>query len=237
MPTQTISLSPIGFINSPYKQKFAIPRQANLVRAGVGSIELNEEYADINCLRGIEQFSHLWVVFLFHATADQGWSPTVQPPRLAGKEKVGVFSSRAPFRPNPIGISAVEYIKHQESNGRILIDIRGLDLLDGTPVLDLKPYIPYADSLPNAIGGYAAEKPNHDFFIDFAKTVEEQLILYKENYPNLKELITQVLTLDPRPAWRVKGQDEKQYGMTLYNFNIKFRVEKERIRVTSLQPE
>ncbi|MDG2420550.1 MAG: tRNA (N6-threonylcarbamoyladenosine(37)-N6)-methyltransferase TrmO [Gammaproteobacteria bacterium] len=237
MSSQKISLNPIDFVNSPYKQKFGIPRQANLVSAGVGSIELNEEHTDINCLRGIEQFSHLWVVFLFHATANRGWSATVKPPRLGGKEKVGVFSSRAPFRPNPIGISAVEYVKYQEYDRKILINIRGLDLLDGTPVLDLKPYIPYADSLPDALGGYAAEKPNDDLFVEFAKAVEKQFTLHKANYPNLKKLITQVLTLDPRPAWKIKSQDDKQYGMTLYNFNVKFRIGKNKIRVTSLLPE
>ena len=123
MSSQKISLNPIGFVNSPYKQKFGIPRQANLVSAGVGSIELNEEHTDINCLRGIEQFSHLWVVFLFHATANRGWSATVKPPRLGGKENVGVFSSRAPpaqltplptNKTNPASTNKTDPAPHQQ---------------------------------------------------------------------------------------------------------------------------
>lgn len=237
MAPQNISLKPIGHVNSPYKQKFVIPRQANLVSAGLGSIELNQEYADINSLRGMEQFSHLWIIFFLHATAEKGWSPTVKPPRLGGKKKVGVFSSRAPYRPNPIGISAVEYIEHYESRGRVLIKVGGLDLLDGTPVLDLKPYIPYADSIPNASGGYAAEKPPNKLVIVFLRKAEEELIANKVNYPNLKELIVQLLTLDPRPAWRVKNQDNKQYGVTLYDLNIKFRIEGKQTTVISIRAE
>lgn len=237
MAPQNISLKPIGHVNSPYKQKFVIPRQANLVSAGLGSIELNQEYADINSLRGMEQFSHLWIIFFLHATAEKGWSPTVKPPRLGGKKKVGVFSSRAPYRPNPIGISAVEYIEHYESRGRVLIKVGGLDLLDGTPVLDLKPYIPYADSIPNASGGYAAEKPPNKLVIVFLRKAEEELIANKVNYPNLKELIVQLLTLDPRPAWRVKSQDNKQYGVTLYDLNIKFRIERKQTTVISIRAE
>ena len=237
MAPQNISFKPIGHVNSPYKQKFVIPRQANLVSAGLGSIELNQEYADINSLRGMEQFSHLWIIFFLHSTAEKGWSPTVKPPRLGGKKKVGVFSSRAPYRPNPIGISAVEYIEHYESRGRVLIKVGGLDLLDGTPVLDLKPYIPYADSIPNASGGYAAEKPPNKLVIVFLRKAEEELIANKVNYPNLKELIVQLLTLDPRPAWRVKSQDNKQYGVTLYDLNIKFRIERKQTTVISIRAE
>jgi hypothetical protein len=159
------------------------------------------------------------------------------PPRLGGKKRVGVFSSRAPYRPNPIGISAVEYIEHYESRGRVLIKVGGLDLLDGTPVLDLKPYIPYADSIPNASGGYAAEKPPSKLVIVFSRKAEEELITNKVNYPNLKELIVQLLTLDPRPAWRVKNQDNKQYGVTLYDLNIKFRIKGKQTTVISIRAE
>ena len=137
MSTQNISLTPIGKVNSPYKQKFAIPRQANLASAAIGTIELNKEFTDFDCLRGMNQFTHLWVIYFLHKTASQGWSATVQPPRLGGKKKVGVFSSRAAFRPNPIGISAVKYIEHFKKDRTIYIKISGMDLLDGTPVLDL----------------------------------------------------------------------------------------------------
>jgi hypothetical protein len=118
-----------------------------------------------------------------------------------------------------------------------LIKVGGLDLLDGTPVLDLKPYIPYADSIPNASGGYAAEKPPNKLVIVFSRKAEEELITNKVNYPNLKELIVQLLTLDPRPAWRVKNQDNKQYGVTLYDLNIKFRIKGKQTTVISIRAE
>ncbi|NKB35386.1 MAG: tRNA (N6-threonylcarbamoyladenosine(37)-N6)-methyltransferase TrmO [Pseudomonadales bacterium] len=230
-------IEPIGIVHSPYKQKFAIPRQPNLVSAGTATIELYTEFGDINCLREIEQFSHLWIIFLFHGTAEQGWSPTVQPPRLGGQDKVGVFASRSPFRPNPIGISAVEYSSHQRVNSKSTLEVKGIDLLDGTPVLDIKPYIPYADSIESAVGGYAEAAPNSGLSVIFTDAAQVQIDELNSIYPELRELITQVLTQDPRPAWRVKDNDEKQYGMTLYNLNIKWAVNNGSIAVTSILPE
>lgn len=235
-----IVINSIGVVRSPYKQKFAIPRQANLVPAAEATIELNSEFGDIHSLRGLEQFSHLWLVFYFHATADQGWSPTVQPPRLGGKEKVGVFASRSPFRPNPIGLSVVEYISHELTNSSSCIKVRGVDLLDGTPVLDIKPYIPYADSLPKAAGGYANEKPGSNFSVTFSTSALDVIEQSKFDHPELLELISQVLTQDPRPAWRIQAHDSKQYGMTLFELNIKWKVDGEQITVTeinSINPE
>lgn len=234
MSTQNIALTPIGKVNSPYKQKFVIPRQANLASSAIGTIELDNVFTDMDCLREIAQFSHLWVVYLFHETADQGWTNTVQPPRLGGKKKVGVFSSRSPFRPNPIGISAVKYIEHYKENGKLHIKIGGLDFLDGTPVLDIKPYIPYADSIPKAVGGYASEKPQSVLSVKFSKKAESELKIYEAKLENLRSLITEAFSLDPRPAWRVKTTDPKQYGVTLYNINIKFEFREDVILITAL---
>ena len=231
---EEISLKPIGIVHSPYKQKFAIPRQPNLVPAGIGKIELHADFADLNCLRSIDQFSHLWILFFFHATAKQGWSPTVQPPRLGGQDKVGVFASRSPFRPNPIGISVVEYLGYKSVDGKTTIEVGGIDILDRTPVIDIKPYIPYADILDSAEGGYATEKPNTNFEVCFSEASEKKLAVLASNFPELRDLISQVLNQDPRPAWRIKEQDEQQYGMTLFEFNIKWQINKDTISVTAI---
>lgn len=231
---QEINFKPIGIVHSPYKQKFAIPRQPNLVHAGKGTIELFGSYADPNCLREIEYFSHLWVLFYFHATAESGWSPTVQAPRLRGKKKVGVFASRSPFRPNPLGMSVLKYIGHNSANGQTTIEVQGIDILDETPVVDIKPYIPYSDALGDANGGYANEKPIAVFEVFFAKKVEHELIGLEETFPELKSFISQVLSQDPRPSWRTVSSDDKQYGMTLFDFNIKWQVQTNHILVTSI---
>lgn len=230
-----MEFEPIGILHSPYKQKFAIPRQANLVPAVTAEIELFDDYSDLNCLRELNQFSHMWLVFQFHETTEQGWSPTVQPPRLGGQERVGVFASRSPFRPNPIGISAVQYIDHKRQNNKTTITVGGVDLLDKTPILDIKPYIPYADAISSATGGYADEKPEHKFKVSFSQDAAKQLADFQQQYPDLETLIIQVLTQDPRPAWRANEKDSKRYGMTLYELNIKWHLEGDRIEVLSLQ--
>lgn len=229
-----MEIHPIGILHSPYKQKFAIPRQPNLVPAGIGTIELLEDYSDPNCLREIGQFSHLWLVFQFHGTAAQGWSPTVQPPRLGGQERVGVFASRSPFRPNSLGISVVKYLDHQRLDNKTEIRVGGIDLLDKTPILDIKPYIPYVDAISNAAGGYAEKKPPQKFEVLFSQETANQLSKYSQRYPQLKDLIVQILALDPRPSWRVRDNDCKQYGMTLYDLNIKWRAEKDHIAVIGI---
>jgi tRNA (adenine37-N6)-methyltransferase len=229
-----IEFNPIGVLLSPYKQKFAIPRQPNLVKAGKAIVNLSSEFTDANSIRGIEQFSHLWLVFLFHGVAEQGWSPTVQPPRLGGKERVGVFASRSPFRPNPIGISVVENLGHSTNSGVTSIEVGGIDLLDGTPILDIKPYIPYADSISDALGGYAKEQPDNSLSVLFTPSAEEQLLELQESYPQLKEFISQILSQDPRPAWRAKDNDEKQYGMSLYDLNIKWKNENNGVSVLAI---
>ena len=234
MSTQNISLTPIGKVNSPYKQKFVIPRQANLADAAIGIIELNKDFTDFDCLRGIDQFTHLWIIYFLHETAPQGWAPTVQPPRLGGKKKVGVFSSRAAFRPNPIGISAVKYIEHFKKDRSLHIKISGMDILDGTPVLDIKPYIPYADSIPNADGGYASEKPKQGLIVEFSDDAEKKISAFEAERENLRSLIVQVLSLDPRPAWGINTLDQKQYGATIFDINIKFQVHGEAVLVTEL---
>jgi tRNA-Thr(GGU) m(6)t(6)A37 methyltransferase TsaA len=227
-------LEPIGFIQTPFRQKFAIPRQPNLVPEAVGAITFKPDFSDPNLLRQLDQFSHLWLLFWFNATADQGWTATVQPPRLGGKEKVGALASRSPFRPNPIGLSAVSNLGHRYTDGKLILEVGGVDLLDGTPILDIKPYIPYADSIAQATGGYASEAPGSSLTVVFSGDAQRQLDLLTVQHPQLRELITGLLQQDPRPAWRVKDGDDKQYGMHIYNCNVKWRVLDEQILVVDI---
>jgi len=229
--------TPIAFIKSPYKQKFAIPRQPGLVKAAVGEIVFEEAFADPNCLRALEEFSHLWLLFHFHETADKGWSPMVQPPRLGGKEKVGVFASRSTFRPNSIGMSVVENLGWEQQGRGLILRVGSIDLLNNTPIIDIKPYIPYADSIPDANGGYAEEAPERNYKVAMSETAVQQLADLEKVYPGLGELIESILAQDPRPAWRHNSPDEKQYGMSLYDLNIKWRVDEGVIRVISVAQE
>lgn len=232
---ESIQYQPIGYIKSPFKQKFAIPRQPNLVAEAHGELILNETFTDTNSLRELEQFSHVWLLFHFHATEQQGWAPTVQPPRLGGKTKVGVFASRSPFRPNAIGMSVVKNLGYEKVDNRTVLKVGGIDLLDGTPVLDIKPYVPYADDVKGATGGFANLAPGKDIRILFSEEAETSLTEYDSDFPDLKQLITAILQQDPRPAWRVKEDDQKQYGMSLYNFNIKWRMTDQDIMVLTIE--
>ena len=232
-----MQMKPIAYIKSPYKQKFAIPRQPNLVKEAKGEIVFEKGFSDPNCLRGIEQFSHLWLIFNFHETQDKGWSPTVQPPRLGGKENVGVFATRSTFRPNPIGMSVVKNLGLEHTGSSLILKVGGLDLLDSTPILDIKPYIPYADALPDAQAGFAETVPGSEYEIVFSEEAEQELNKLQQDYPDLKAFITSVLKQDPRPAWRKKDIDDKRYGMTLYDFNIKWQIQENQIQVISIKPE
>lgn len=233
-PVTTLQLEPVAFVSSPFKQKFAIPRQPNLVAAAEGKVVFEPAFSDPNVLRGIEQFSHVWLVFHFHGTADKGWSATVQPPRLGGRQRLGVFASRAPFRPNALGLSVVRNLGSGMEKGRLVLRVGGLDLLDGTPILDVKPYLPYADALPAATGGFTEQCAETPREIIFSGEALDALARHAADYPRLRELIVAVLGQDPRPAWRVRPGDDKQYGMTLYEFNIKWRMQVDGARVLSI---
>lgn len=219
----SIQIDPIGIIRTPYKQKFAIPRQPGLVKSAEAQIEFLGDYQDPNTLRGIEQFSHLWLMFHFHQTAGQGWSPLVRPPRLGGNSKQGVFATRSTFRPNAMGLSVVEFDSVSYANGQLRLHVKGIDLLDGTPILDIKPYIPYADALPDAHGGFANDAPLQ-MEVGFSPQAEQQLARWTKPHPNLAKLITEVLAQDPRPAYKTLKNTEEVFGMNLYALNIQWQV-------------
>ena len=227
-------ISPIALISTPYKEKFAIPRQPNLVSDVLGELHFCAGFDDANMLRGIEQFSHLWLIFSFHATASQGWSPTVRPPRLGGNEKVGVFATRSTFRPNGLGLSVVKNEGIVKQQGKTVLRVSGMDLLDGTPIIDIKPYVPYADSIADASGGFAPDAPKQ-LPVSFSSAATTQINRVQKTYPQLQQVIAAVLSQDPRPAYK-KGQvDDKVYGVALYDFNIRWRVGANGIEVLEIE--
>ncbi|OCG59838.1 tRNA-Thr(GGU) m(6)t(6)A37 methyltransferase TsaA [Gilliamella sp. Nev5-1] len=220
----TYQIKPIGIIRSPYSEKFSVPRQPNLVNAGQGDLYLLAPYNDPVSVKGLEQFSHLWLLFLFHHIAPEKWRLTVRPPRLGGNKTMGVFATRSPFRPNHIGLSAVELKDILVENKQVILKLGSLDLVDGTPIIDIKPYIPYCDSHSDAFAGYAQSTPKEKLTVTFSQKAQLILDLQKQDYPQLTELITQVISQDPRPAYKQKKINEQTYGLTLYHFNIKWKI-------------
>ena len=221
---QQITLDVIGYVSSPYKEKFAIPRQPGLVSAAKGHIELINQANNSDLVRGLEQFSHLWLMFVFHGTSAQGWKPLVRPPRLGGNKKIGVLATRSTFRPNPIGMSVVKLDDIRKKDNAVLLDISGLDLLDQTPILDIKPYIPYSDALSDASAGFAQEAPKSPLTVSFTAQAHQELLAVQARYPELEQLIIQVLAQDPRPAYKSGQADNKCYGMHLYQLNIQWQM-------------
>ena len=232
----SINFDVIARVSSPYKEKFAIPRQPGLVSAATGKISLINQANNIELVRGLEQFSHIWLLFIFHATKQQGWKPLVRPPRLGGNKKLGVLSTRSTFRPNPIGMSVVKLEEITCIKKQVTLHVSGIDLLDQTPIIDIKPYIPYSDAIPSAQAGFAQEQPNKSLTVTFTLQAEKTLQQLSDKYSDLKSLIEQVLAQDPRPAYKQKKTqhkaslnmpamfDDKVYGISLYQFNIKWRL-------------
>ncbi|PWC21578.1 tRNA (N6-threonylcarbamoyladenosine(37)-N6)-methyltransferase TrmO [Brenneria roseae subsp. roseae] len=225
----------VGVIRSPYKEKFAIPRQPGLIEDGGGELQLLPPYNQAECVRGLADFSHIWILFIFHQTIAGGWHPTVRPPRLGGNARVGVFATRSTFRPNPIGMSLVELKAIHTQGDRVTLELGSLDLVDGTPVVDIKPYLPFAESHPNALAGFAQSAPEANMSVIFSPLAEQQIASGHHKYPYLKRFISQVLAQDPRPAYR-KGEDaEREYAALLLEFNVRWRVSGQQTEVLSLE--
>lgn len=226
--------STIGYLRSPFKEKFAIPRQPGLIDATM-TIELVAPYNHPDAVRGLEQFSHLWLLFVFHQTADQQWRPLVRPPRLGGNKKVGVFATRSTFRPNPIGQSLVQLID-VDIQGGVRITVQGADLVDGTPILDIKPYLPWVEACPQARAGFAQDAPAAPLTVTFSPQASAQCNNAQQRYPQLPSLIIQTLSQDPRPAYKQQQQDEREYGVHLYDHNIRFQITGNTVEVTAVLP-
>ncbi|WP_354622828.1 tRNA (N6-threonylcarbamoyladenosine(37)-N6)-methyltransferase TrmO [Psychromonas sp. MME2] len=229
----------IGLIHSPYKEKFAVPRQPGLVTCAKGELEILAPYNDLNAFNGLEAFSHLWLIFVFHKNNNiaksNGWSPTVRPPRLGGNERMGVFATRSPFRPNPIGLSQVRYHGLRQADGKIFLQLSEIDLVDGTPIIDIKPYIPYADSNPAALAGFAQEKPEGIMDVHFSSLALQKVQQVNTRYPELQQLIKEVLQQDPRPAYKKKKVDDKIYAVNLSDFNISWRNDDSTVTVLDIE--
>ena len=216
MPINTIAQ-----IHSPYKEKFAVPRQPGLVPSAKAELEILPPYDDINAFSGLEEFSHLWLVFIFHKNKQQAnWKPTVRPPRLGGNKRLGVFATRSPSRPNPIGLSLVEYHGIKKRDGKIFLQLSNIDLVDSTPIIDIKPYLPYADAKPDALAGFAQQSPEQLMQIEFSTEALATIKEAKGNYPELQQLIVEVLQQDPRPAYKKGKKDNKTYAVYLADFNV-----------------
>lgn len=226
---QTHSMTPIAFMQSPYQEKFAIPRQPGLVPSARGAVRLQGEYNNPHCIAGIEAFSHLWLQFVFHQTLQQGWKPKVRPPRLGGNQKVGVFATRSTFRPNGLGLSVVKLEGISCHQGQWQLDVSGFDLLDQTPIVDIKPYLAYSDCLDSASSGFAQTQPSQ-MSVQLCPQVASQLAADKP----LAQLICEVLAQDPRPAYRQHRIDTHEYGMKLAGHNIRWQIINNQAVVTSV---
>lgn len=209
----------IARIHTDFPEKFGIPRQSGLVDGLTGRIVFEEKYRNPNALRGIEGFSHLWLIWQFSRAIREEWSPTVKPPRLGGNQRMGVFATRSPFRPNPIGLSCVrlQRVELHTAEGPVLW-VTGIDLLDGTPIYDVKPYLPYADCHPEATGGFAQEVMGHRLEVAFP---EELLALVP---PEKREALREVLAQDPRPGYQ-HNEPDRRYGVAFAGLDVRFTVE------------
>ncbi len=224
----------IGTVCSPFREKFGIPRQPGLAPHATSRLILHDEYARRECVEGLDTYSHLWLVFLFHATAGQGWQPTVRPPRLGGNKRIGVFASRSMFRPNPVGLSVVELLEIVEGEAGCELVLRGADLLDGTPVIDIKPYLPYADSLPDARAALAAQAPARLPVVWNAEALADAA--QWQLTADMHALIDEVLAQDPRPAYHNTGTAGREYGVALSDFNVRFHVVDGSVHVLRVLP-
>ncbi len=209
----------IARIHTDFPEKFGIPRQSGLVDGLTGRIVFEEKYRNPDALRGIEGFSHLWLIWQFSRAIREEWSPTVKPPRLGGNQRMGVFATRSPFRPNPIGLSCVrlQRVELHTAEGPVLW-VTGIDLLDGTPIYDVKPYLPYADCHPEATGGFAQEVMGHRLEVAFP---EELLALVP---PEKREALREVLAQDPRPGYQ-HNEPDRRYGVAFAGLDVRFTVE------------
>lgn len=222
-----MELRPIAYIHTQFPEKFGIPRQAGLVPELRARIVFEPEFRNPDALRGLEGFSHLWLIWEFSASVGHPWSPTVRPPRLGGNERLGVFATRSPFRPNSLGLSCVrlERIVPTREEGTVL-EVSGADLLDGTPIYDVKPYLPYADCIPEAVGGFAASRPDAPLEVVIPDALAEKLP--QETLAALRGVLAQ----DPRP--RYQDDPARSYGMGFAGWELRFRVEGCRLLVTEL---
>ena len=224
---EQIHIRPIARMKSDFSTKFGIPRQSGLVQELRSTVIFEPEFRNPDALRGIEDFSHLWLIWQFSEAVRTEWSPTVRPPRLGGNTRMGVFATRSPFRPNNLGLSCVRLqgVEHTEQYGTVL-HVGGADLMDGTPIFDIKPYIPYADCQPDAAGGFTDSAGDFLLSVDFPPAL---LALLPEDK---REAAVAVLSHDPRPSYQRKP--DRIYGVSFAGFDIRFTVEDTTLTVVEI---
>lgn len=232
-------IKPIAVMESPFRTKFSVPRQSALVKNGQFNIRLLPPYDTVQAVEGITQYSHLWVTFVFHEVdGNRPFAPMVRPPRLGGDAKLGVFATRSPFRPNRLGLSSVRLLGVRQEQGVIRLDIAGADLVNGTPIVDLRPYIAFTDSIPDADSGFAQEEPPR---VSVQFSAQAELELSQIKIPKFKEFIVEILAQDPRPAYKGRREQEgretvdaREYGTELYDYDVHWRALADGILVTRL---
>jgi len=222
MVEETISIQPVGVIHSCFTEKFGIPRQSGMVKSAIAYLELLPPFNRDEMVRGLESFSHIWVQFIFHQAVEEGWKSTVRPPWLGGKKRVGVFASRSPHRPNHIGMSAVRLVDIKRESKKFILTLTGIDFLDQTPVVDIKPYLPYSDCIGTATGGYT-KSGELDIEVLFSKEASLFCDSYEqETGRKIRLLIEEMIMQDPRPASQKGGKD--RFGMLLWDVNIRWEI-------------
>lgn len=242
--TDTFEFLPIGIVRSCFKEKFGVPKQSMMLSQALGVLKLNPDPSFRTALNHLEDFSHVWVLFVFHKDIAKVWRPTIDPPRTTGPRRIGVFASRSPHRPNPIGMSALKLERiDYEAPGGIEIHLSGLDILDGTPVLDIKPYVPYADNLNGAKSAWAsADIPKYPVHFT-PKSLETIASQARVHHPQLKELLVQMLELDPRPKSQRLGMpiespqsEGLEFAFRLFDFDVRWQIAARGIHVLDLLP-
>lgn len=224
-----MEILPIAHIETDFPEKFGIPRQSGLIEELAGRVVFLPEYRDPDALRGIEQFSHIWLLWEFSEAKREGWSPTVRPPRLGGNTRMGVFATRSPFRPNPLGLSVVrlERVEYGTPRGAVL-HVFGADLMDGTPIFDIKPYLPYVDSKPDALGGFALSTSEDILSVELPGELAGRVPAEKLS------ALRRVLAQDPRPQYQ--NDPARLYTMSFGALEVRFRVEDGTLFVTDVFP-
>ena len=217
------TIAAIATVHSPYKQKFGVARQPGLVPAAEVCIELDARF-NADSVRGLEAFDYVWISFIFHGVLDEGWSPLVRPPRLGGKQKMGVFATRSPHRPNHLGLSLLK-LERIDTGKPVKLYCSGADLLDGTPVIDIKPYIPFVEAKPDAAGGFAVDKPEE-------LAVLWQLTLETDLSASERDVISQSIAQDPRPAYQ--NIPERVYVMNILDYEVKFQIQNQTATVIAV---
>lgn len=216
----------IAKIKSPFPSKFGVPRQSGMVKDDISYIVFEKEYANPDAVRGLEDFSHIWLIWYFDKADKKDYTPTVRPPKLGGNKRVGVFATRSPYRPNPLGLSLVKLKKVIKTADGLTLEVEGGDLVDGTPILDIKPYLPFIEAPKSAVGGFTEETSKVRLYVDFPPFLAEKI------EEERREVIKEFLSLDPRPGYQKDA--ERIYGVPYYNYDIKFKVDGERLTVVDV---